>query len=572
MKYAFACVTPLVPFNKTSRQPKEANMEILKCALYGRVSTHRQAVVQEGGLDTQFKLMEKRIELENQKEDDVQWAIADRYREEGWSGKNTDRPEYQRMMRDIDAGKIDIVIVQKIDRVTRSLRDFYDLWETLEKAGVQFVSVNENFDTTTAMGRAMLKFILVFAELERETTAERTTATMRHRAEQGLWFGGRRLGYEKDPDKKSVLKVNADEARIVVEEIFEKCVELGSAGQVTKHLAALGIRRPTFTSKRGQLRGGGPYYKDAVLRMLTDKVYLGKLVFDGEEFDGQHEAIVEQSLFDRVQEILAKNREIGGNSRGEVEHVFLLQGLLRCGRCGSMMSSTWCTGRDDKKHFYYQCTRQSHSARTMCDARYAPALAIEEFVIQQVAEWGVQREQIERAIELACKHHNDEANRIGIELNDVKRRLRETKTSLSKLVAAVASGADFRSFEDQIRELEQVRDRLEDRIQSLEIARSDAMNQSLSADVIASTYCDFPFVVEKLRAAGNENSLKDVLACYIASIDLFQDEKDPQSGNMDIMVFEEELPIPWSKSVNENTLRPKGVNHLDRRVSSKLPD
>ena len=117
-------------------------MEMLKCALYGRVSTHRQAVVQEGGLDTQFKLMEKRIELENQKEDDVQWAIADRYREEGWSGKTTDRPEYQRMMRDIEAGKIDIVIVQKIDRVTRSLRDFYDLWETLEKAGVQFVSVN----------------------------------------------------------------------------------------------------------------------------------------------------------------------------------------------------------------------------------------------------------------------------------------------------------------------------------------------------------------------------------------------------------------------------------------------
>eukprot|EP00456_Euglypha_rotunda_P084106 TRINITY_DN841_c1_g1_i16.p1 TRINITY_DN841_c1_g1~~TRINITY_DN841_c1_g1_i16.p1 ORF type:complete len:248 (+),score=48.04 TRINITY_DN841_c1_g1_i16:144-887(+) len=239
-----------------------------------------------------------------------------------------------------------------------------------------------------------------------------------------------------------------------------------------------------------------------------------------------------------------------------------------------MMSSTWCTGRDDKKHFYYQCTRQSHSARTMCDARYAPALAIEEFVIQQVAEWGVQREQIERAIELACKHHNDEANRIGMELNDVKRRLRETKTSLSKLVAAVASGADFRSFEDQIRELEQVRDRLEDRIQSLEIARSDAMNKSLSADVIASTYCDFPFVVEKLRAAGNENSLKDVLACYIASIDLFQDEKDPQSGNMDIMVFEEELPIPWSKSVNENTLRPKGVNHpkIGRAVQQECRD
>lgn len=181
-----------------------------KCGLYGRVSTQRQAMVEDGGLDTQFSCMEKSIEFENEKAKaiDETWEIVDRYREEGRSGKDLERPEFKRMMADVQSGRINTVIVYKIDRITRSLRDFYTLWETFEKLGVQFVSLYEKFDTTTAVGRAMLKLILVFAELEREQTAERTAATMQYRAEQGLWNGGVRLGYDLDPDNKGVLKVN----------------------------------------------------------------------------------------------------------------------------------------------------------------------------------------------------------------------------------------------------------------------------------------------------------------------------------------------------------------------------
>ena len=276
-------------------------MKIRRCALYGRVSTHRQAQVQEGGLDTQFNLMQKRVDLENDKGGDAQWQIVDRYREEGWSGKNLERPEFQRLMTDIEDGKIDILIVQKIDRVTRSLRDFFDLWEKLQRYDVEFVSVNESFDTTSAMGRAMVKIILVFAELERETTAERTAATMLHRAQQGLWCGGRCLGYETDTERKAVLKINPDDARIV-KTIFEQFVELGSAGKVTRYLANHGIRQPTYTTKRGKVRGGGPFHKQTVVRALTNKVYLGKIVFDDQEFEGQHDAIIERELFDRVQQ------------------------------------------------------------------------------------------------------------------------------------------------------------------------------------------------------------------------------------------------------------------------------
>ena len=171
-------------------------MQNRKCALYGRVSTVRQALVQDGGLDTQFELMERYVQYESAKGEGT-WHIHDRFREEAYSGKDLERPEFKRMMNDVEAGLIDTVIVHKIDRITRSLPDFYTLWSTFERHNVQFVSLHEKFDTTTAIGRAMLKLILVFAELEREQTGERTAATMENRARLGLWNGGvRPLGFD----------------------------------------------------------------------------------------------------------------------------------------------------------------------------------------------------------------------------------------------------------------------------------------------------------------------------------------------------------------------------------------
>ena len=179
-----------------------------KVALYGRVSSVRQAMVQDGGLDTQFDLMERQVELWNSAKPE-DWRVVDRYREEGKSGKNLDRPEFKRLMADMEAGRVDTVVVQKIDRITRSLRDFYVLWETFQQHGVSFVSLHENFDTTSAVGRAMLKLILVFAELEREQTGERTKATLEYRAAQGLWGSGRPpRGYRRHEEESGVLVVD----------------------------------------------------------------------------------------------------------------------------------------------------------------------------------------------------------------------------------------------------------------------------------------------------------------------------------------------------------------------------
>jgi len=225
------------------------------------------------------------------------------------------------------------------------LRDFFVLWEKFEKQNVQFVSLHEKFDTTTAVGRAMLKLILVFAELEREQVAERTLVTMTHRAQQGLWNGGvRPLGYNLDSDQKGKLLVNAEEARIVQDQLFKKYLELGSIGQVVRHLVALGIRKPTYESRRGKQRGGGHYNKAELGRLLSNPVYIGKIRYGEEVCAGQHEGIVPLDIFEAVQRLLEQNRERNGNSLEEGTHVFLLQGLIRCGKRGSFMTPKWSTG------------------------------------------------------------------------------------------------------------------------------------------------------------------------------------------------------------------------------------
>ena len=560
------------PTNESQKQQRRLKVDKrYLCGLYGRVSTQRQALIEDGGLDTQFSQMEKRVQFENDMGSDGSWEIVDRYREEGRSGKDLERPEFKRMMNDIREGKVNTVIVYKIDRITRSLRDFYDLWETFEEYGVQFVSLHEKFDTTTAVGRAMLKLILVFAELEREQTAERTSATMRHRAEQGLWNGGHRLGYDLDRDNKGYLNVNPDEKRIVREHFFAKCVELGSASKVVQHLKEQGIRRPKRTSRSGKVSGGGPYYKQPVVNVLTDKVYIGKIEFKGEVFEGQHEAIIDEDLFDQVQEIIAANRETCSNGKAQGEHVFLLQGLIRCGKCGSMMTPKWCSGRGGTRNFYYACTRNNHSVGAECNARYLPAPAVETFVTEQVERWTDDEKALEKAVEKASNHQDGELERLADELRDVNRRVRETQASLSRLVAAVADGADFRTFEERIQALELDRATLEGRAAELELEIESARDETPSLDAVTETFCDFPLVVGKLRKSGKLHELKELIACYIAAINVYQEEDDPSSGRMDIMVFEKEVPSQKGVRAHKKTLTAASVNDGNCERLEKLP-
>ena len=556
--------------NKKSRKAKSTQI-IRKCALYGRVSTQRQAMVEDGGLDTQFSCMDAAIKFENEKDNDEVWEVVDRYREEGRSGKDLDRPEFQRMMADIHAGKVDTVIVYKIDRITRSLRDFFTLWETFETNNVQFVSLHEKFDTTTAVGRAMLKLILVFAELEREQTAERTAAVMQHRAEQGLWNGGSiPLGYDLDPDEKGVLKINEEQKEILINDFFKKCVELGSGSSVLQHLKEQGIVRPRSVTKKGKPKGGGRYYKQAVINILTDQVYLGKVEHKGEIYDGKHDAIVPEDLFMQVQDIIKRNGDTCTNTKAQTEHVYLLKGLVRCGKCGSLMTPKSCSGRNKTRNFYYVCNLRERSARTECDAAYLPADTVENFVVDQISAWAQNRSEIELAVEAASKYQGEEVAAITSEINAVRAQLREKQSALSNLMSAIEAGADFKTLGERIITLEKDKAAVEERINRLELERADREKKSLSAEVAAASYCDSPFIVNRRREKRDLHGLRELLSCYIAAIDVHQQEDDPSSGHMEIMLFEEEIP-GWEATAHQKTLAEQPLDGRNSERMNQLP-
>ena len=516
-------------------------MQTRTCALYGRVSTARQAAVEDGGLDTQFGLMAKWVEYAKGRDPKVQWEVHDSYREEGWSGKNLERPEFRRMMEDVRAGRVNTVIVQKIDRITRSLRDFYDLWEEFERHQVQFVSLHENFDSSTAIGRAMLKLILVFAELEREQTGERTAATMLHRAEQGLYNGRRILGYEPNPDDKAVPKKN-DEQAALVSEMFQRCRELGSAGKVVQHLQKAGHRKPVYTSRRGLQRGGKPFNKMDVIRVLTNPMYAGKVEHKGKLYDGRQQPIVPTDLFDEIQLILGKNRERRGNFRDQHAHVFLLQGLIRCGKCGSFMTPKSCTGRGGKLHFYYQCTQQSHSNGTRCDVRYVPAEAAEEYVLKELRKWAMSEPEIGRVVEMANEQKDTRLKSLRADEQRVVRERQGVQEKIDNIVAQVEGGKQFKSLQARLGELESELKALDDYLAGVKLDRDHIKQESLSLELIAETYRDFPGIVDRFVAGGKWQEVKDLVARYVSAIDWHQDPDDPSAGTIEMMLFEQAAP------------------------------
>ena len=482
-----------------------------KVALYGRVSSVRQAMVQDGGLDTQFDLMERQVELWNSAKPE-DWRVVDRYREEGKSGKNLDRPEFKRLMADMEAGRVDTVVVQKIDRITRSLRDFYVLWETFQQHGVSFVSLHENFDTTSAVGRAMLKLILVFAELEREQTGERTKATLEYRATQGLWGSGRPpRGYRRHEEESGVLVVDPAEAE-VVRDMFQRVLELGSAQALVRELNERGIRQPEFTNRQGEPRGGGRYVANVICRLLTNPVYLGKIRFNDQLFEGRHPALISEQQFDAVGALLERNRVRCRSPRSQKEHVFLLEGKLRCGECGSTMTPIWSTGSNKLRYHYYACTLRQRTSATACGAKHVPAEEVERLVLESLRTLALSEDEVDRVVERANGGRSAEQERTQQELKELRRKRVGVQQKVDHVLQAIEQGAAFsNSLQTRLGDLEAELAGFEGREAELEARLQELGEVTVRREEVAGTYRDFPDMWDRLTAEGDRHDLRGLL-------------------------------------------------------------
>lgn len=303
--------------------------------------------------------------------------VRSKYDDGGFSGGNTDRPALQRLLEDVRAGKIDIVVVYKVDRLTRSLADFAKLVELFDRHGVSFVSVTQQFNTTTSMGRLTLNVLLSFAQFEREVTSERIRDKISASKRKGLWVGGMApLGYDTRDRKITVNDTEANHVRT----IFQSYLKLGSLNLLMADLRARGIVTKVRTLK-GQTAGGIPFMRGPLAYLLRNRFYVGEVVFKGETLTGEQPAIIDRELFDAVQAKL--NEQVTNHKVSRTTSEALLLGRIYDDR-GHRMTPSHVRKGDIQYRYYISSALLQGRAKQAGTVSRIPAHEVEALVAKSV--------------------------------------------------------------------------------------------------------------------------------------------------------------------------------------------
>ena len=348
----------------------------IRCAVYTRKST-------EEGLDQEFNSLDAQREaceayVRSQKAEG--WiALKDRFDDGGFSGGNIERPGLMRLLERVEKGLVDVVVVYKIDRLTRSLADFAKIVERFEKRNASFVSVTQSFNTTSSMGRLTLNVLLSFAQFEREVTAERIRDKVFASRKKGIFMGGTPpLGYDARDRRLVINEPEAETVRL----IFSRYLALGSVTRLRCELDEKAIRTKSWVTTKGKAIGGGRWFIGPLRHILRNRVYVGEAVHKGTAYPGQHDSIIDRALFDAVQAKLNANSNEHREKRTTLRRG-LLTGLLFDDR-GNAMSPSLSRKPGGGSYLYYisQARIQRREANAM---RPIPAEAIETIVCERVA-------------------------------------------------------------------------------------------------------------------------------------------------------------------------------------------
>jgi len=398
----------------------------IRCAVYTRKST-------EEGLDQDFNSLDAQREsaeafIASQKNEG--WVrLPDKYDDGGYTGGNMDRPAVKRLLADVEAGKVDCIVVYKVDRLSRSLLDFARIIETLDRHNVSFVSVTQQFNTATSMGRLVLNVLLSFAQFEREIIAERTRDKMSAARRKGKWVGGMPvLGYDVDP-KGGRLLVNEDEAA-KVRAIYELYLEQQSLIPTVRELRRRGWTSKQWVTKKSHLRGGKPFGKTSLFRLLSNVIYLGKSTYKTEVHEGEHKAIVEEGTWGRVQALLKQNGQSAGK-RTRNKHGALLSGLLRCESCNCSMMHAYTTKRN-KRYRYYVCVNAQKRGWDTCPTKSLPAAEVERFVVDHIRHIGNDTDLAAEALGQARRQIGEGMERLKVEHRILERDLQRWHAEVRK--------------------------------------------------------------------------------------------------------------------------------------------
>ena len=354
-------------------------MKRVRCAIYTRKSSEEGLEQAFNSLDAQREACQAYIESQRHEG----WrAIPTRYDDGGCSGGTMDRPAWTRLLADVEAGRLDTIVVYKVDRLTRSLADFARIVEQLEAAQVSFVSVTQQFSTTSSMGRLTLNVLLSFAQFEREVTGERIRDKIAASKRKGMWMGGQvPLGYDLHDRQLRVNPEEADRVRL----IFHLYLELKCVHRLTVELEKRGICSKTRIHQTGRTSGGNAFFRGALYAILKNRLYRGEIAHRGAVYAGQQEAIVSPELWDAVQALLAANNQ-AKRTGVYAKDPSLLAGLLFDDR-GHRLTPIHTIRRGKRYRYYVSQTVLQPSAEPLATVCRIPAVEIEQHVTQRLETW-----------------------------------------------------------------------------------------------------------------------------------------------------------------------------------------
>jgi len=371
-------------------------MNYKNCAIYTRVSTDNQAEKEFSSCEAQEQKIKSFIASQND------WQVFKVYNDAGFSGATLQRPALQQLLSDLKKEKIDIVFVYKIDRLTRSPKDFYQLIEFFEQAKIDFISITERFDTSTPAGRLLRNIMLTFSQFERELTSERTKDKLLERAKKGMCNGGLTpYGYIRQ-NKKLIPHPKEKEE---IKSIFETYLETKSLAEVYRFLKENSVKN----------RSGKNFSKTNIGHILRNVVYTGKIKYNNKIYNGEHEPIISEEIFALAQKI-HKNKM----KKFRVYKNFLFGGLVNCEGCGSKMTSCFTNKRTNGKltrYYYYRCTSTMKQDWQACSVKQVSAERLENFCLENLERISVDKNYIEN---LVFRLNNDfqTPRRAGYELTE----------------------------------------------------------------------------------------------------------------------------------------------------------
>ena len=459
-------------------------------------------VREEGSLVSHPQRIRSLVDFKNGQEPN--WGeIVEIYTDKDYSGKDTNRPAFRRLLEDIKYGRINAVIVTELSRISRDVKDFCHFWEFIKLHRGTFISLKENFDTTTPIGEMMVIQAISFAQFERKTIVTRIKDGARARAERGLWIGGQRiLGYDLHPTKRGHLVVTEAEATIV-RLIFAKFLECGSLAKTRDWLNAAGYRTKSYITKDGKQIGGNLWSAVTLLQLLTNGKFIGKVEVNGcnkevpEVELAPHErykvveaswpAIISEELFREVEERLATNKRYGKRHL----HLYRLSGLVTCGVCGREMSGQAANGKGGK-YFYYGHSRKFSATghrdyKERCELERLPAVRLEEAVVARVLELARDKKLLTKIVADSgdkAVDHSQELDQLIASREQERRNLDRMIDNLLGALADLPTGVNAKTILGKVAEYEKQRDQVAGTLGELRAERAGKRGKVIQLDQV----------------------------------------------------------------------------------------